>query len=142
MTQIQDILISLGTMKSWEEKPDGLWLEDPELDLRKTAGLLAEEGARLVTVSASRLDSGEFRLIYHWDLEGRLLNYVTITRQGALPGIADICPAADWIEREIHDYYNMDFTGRELTPLMLEDDAAAGFFSRKFQRKRKGGALQ
>ena len=79
------------------------------------ARVMAEAGARLVTVSASPLDAGEFRLIYHWDLEGSLLNCVVPVRDGALPGIARICPAADWIEREIHDYYGLNFTGRTQT---------------------------
>ena len=74
MDKIEDILISMGTGKSWEKKPEGRWLEDLGLDVEKMALVMVEAGARLVTVSASSLDTGEFRLIYHWDLEGNLLN--------------------------------------------------------------------
>ena len=139
MDKIEDILISMGAGKSWEKKPEGQWLEDPCLDVEKMAEVMVEAGARLVTVSALSLDTGEFRLIYHWDLEGNLLNCVTLTRQGALPGIARICQAADWIEREIHDYYAVNFTGRDLPPLMLNENDPIGTFSRKFQRKGKAG---
>ena len=139
MDKIEDILISMGAGKSWEKKPEGRWLEDPCLDVEKMALVMVKAGARLVTVSALSLDTGEFRLIYHWDLEGNLLNCVTLTRQGALPGIARICPAADWIEREIYDYYAINFTGRDLTPLMLNEQDPSGIFSGKFQRKGKAG---
>jgi NADH:ubiquinone oxidoreductase subunit C len=100
---------------------------------------MVEAGARLVTVSASCLDTGEFRLIYHWDVDGSLLNCVTLTRQGSLPGIAGICPAAQWIEMEIRDYYAVNFTGRDLPSLMLNDRDSAGIFARKFQRRQKTG---
>jgi NADH:ubiquinone oxidoreductase subunit C len=139
MNKVEDILISIGRGKPWDLKPEGLWLEDPGLDVENTARVLMESGARLVTISASSLDSGEFRVIYHWDLEGILLNCATRTRQKILPGIGGFCPAADWIEREIHDYYKVDFTGRELTTLMLDDRDAAGAFSSKFPRKRRPG---
>jgi len=139
MDKIEQILISILPGKSWEEKPEGRWLEDSGLDVEKMAAVMVEAGARLVTVSACPLDTGEFRLIYHWDVEGSLLNCVAMTSQGALPGIAGICPAADWIELEIHDYYAVNFTGRDLPPLMLNEHDAAGIFSRKFQRKLKAG---
>ena len=139
MDKIENILNSMGTGKSWVEKPEGRWLEEPALDVEKMAVVMVEAGARLVTVSASSLDTGEFRLIYHWDLEGSLMNCVTLTREGAVPGIAGICPAADWIEREIHDYYAVNFSGRDLPPLMLGGQDPPGTFSGKFQRKVKAG---
>ncbi|MGA2403902.1 MAG: NADH-quinone oxidoreductase subunit C [Syntrophobacteraceae bacterium] len=139
MDKIEDILISMGARKPREKKPEERWVADPGIDVEKMAMVMVEAGARLVTVSASSLDTGEFRLIYHWDLEGNLLNCVTVTRQGALPGIAQICPAADWIEREIHDYFTMNFTGRDLPPLVLNEQDPPGTFSRKFQHKGKAG---
>lgn len=139
MNKIEQILNSIRPGKSWKEKPEGRWLEDSGLDVEKMAGVMVEAGARLVTVSASSLNSGEFRLIYHWDLDGSLLNCVALTSQGSLPGIAGICPAADWIELEIHDYYGVNFTGRDLPPLMLNEHDRPGIFARKFQRKQKAG---
>jgi hypothetical protein len=139
MDKIEDILISMGSRKSWEKKPEGRWMEDPGLDVEKMALVMVEAGARLVTVSAYSLDTGEFRLIYHWDLEGNLLNCATLTRQGALPAIVRICPAADWIEREIHDYYAVKFSGRDLPTLVLNEQDTPGIFAHKFQRKNKPG---
>jgi NADH:ubiquinone oxidoreductase subunit C len=36
-----------------------------------------------------------------------------------MPSITDLCPAADWVERETREYFAVEFTGRETTkPLM------------------------
>jgi hypothetical protein len=139
MDKIEKILISICPGKFWEEKPEGRWLEIPCIAVEKMAGMMIEAGARLVTVTASPLDTGEFRLIYHWDVDGNLLNCVSTTSRGALPDIVQICPAADWIELEIHDYYGVNFTGRDLPSLMLNEHDRAGIFAGRFQRKPKAG---
>ena len=33
--------------------------------------------------------------------------------------IYDICEAADWIEREVHEGYALEISGREYAPLLL-----------------------
>jgi hypothetical protein len=142
MDKIEQILSLIRPGKSWEEKSGGLWLEDPDLDVENMARVMVKAGARLVTVSASPPDTGEFRLIYHWDMDGNLLNCVTLTSQGALPAIAGTCPAADWIEQEIHDYYAVSFTGRDLPSLMLNEHDRPGIFAGKFQRRLKAGGRQ
>ena len=43
-----------------------------------------------------------------------------------MPSIFDICEAVDWIEREIHEEYSIDFTGREYEPLLLRQGHRAG----------------
>jgi NADH:ubiquinone oxidoreductase subunit C len=46
-----------------------------------------------------------------------------------MASIAGIWPAADWIERDIHDYYGIRFSGREtLTPLILRNGDPPGLF--------------
>ncbi len=136
---LEKIRKQLGQGTIWDQKPEGWWLEDFDLDVEKMAHLLVEAGARLATISASSLPTGECRLIYHWDMEGNLLNLITVTRQGSLSSIAPICPAADWIEREIHDYYAVNFAGRELPPLVLSGQDPPGIFSRNLQTKEKEG---
>jgi Ni,Fe-hydrogenase III component G len=47
-----------------------------------------------------------------------------------VPTIADLLPGADWAEREIRDYYGVEFAGREATPtLMLRPGDPAGLFT-------------
>jgi NADH-quinone oxidoreductase subunit C len=87
--------------------------------------------ARFVTITARPAPGGECRLDYHWDLDGRLLTFVTTTHQGAIPTISAICPAADWVEREVRDYFAVDFLGRESSdPLMLRPQDQPGVFRR------------
>jgi len=136
---LAEIRECLGNGKAWVNKSEARWLENPNLDVEKMARLMVETGARLVTVTASRTPGDEFQMIYHWDLQGQLLNFVTITHQATLPSIASICPAADWIEREIHDYLAVNFTGRELPTLVLNEQDPPGVFSWNFQWKGKEG---
>ena len=136
---LEEIRECLGNIKAWVKRSEAWWLENPNLDVEKMACLMVETGARLVTVTASRAPAGEFHMIYHWDLQGQLLNFVTITHQTTLPSIASICPAADWIEREIHDYFAVNFAGRELPTLVLSEQDPPGIFSWNIQGKRKDG---
>jgi NADH:ubiquinone oxidoreductase subunit C len=44
-----------------------------------------------------------------------------------MPTLTDIIPAANWIEREIHEMLGVDFTGHPgLERLLLPDDWQAG----------------
>jgi Ni,Fe-hydrogenase III component G len=126
---VESIRTRLGISQAWEKRDDGWWLVDPNLDVEGMARLMAEAEARLVTITARPAPDGECRLAYHWDLEGELLTFVTMTHEGSVPSIAAICPAADWIEREVHDYFATDFMGREdLRPLVLRSGDQAGLF--------------
>ena len=136
---LEEIRERLDNKEAWVNKSEAWWLETPSLDVEKMARLMVETGARLVTVTAARDREDEFRVIYHWDFQGRLLNFVTITHQATLPSITSICPAADWIEREIHDYFAVNFAGRELPPLVLSEQDRPGIFSWNFQWKGEEG---
>jgi len=109
------------------------------MDVEKMAHLMTEAKARLVTMTAYEVSNGEFRIIYHWDLEGQMLNMATMTDKGSIPSIAMIYPASDWIEREIHDYFAVQFTGRESPPLFLNPEDSPGIFLDHFQIENKEG---
>ena len=136
---LEEIRERFGNREVWVNKSQAWWLESLSLDMEKMARLLVDAGARLVTITASRASEGKFRMIYHWDIEGQLLNFVTITHQTTLPSITNICPVADWIEREIHDYFAVNFSGREVSTLVLSEQDPPGIFSWNIQGKRKDG---
>ena len=49
------------------------------------------------------------------------------TRPGAkIETIYDLCEAADWIEREVHEGFAIDFIGREYEPLLLRQGDKPG----------------
>jgi NADH-quinone oxidoreductase subunit C len=121
----------LGKVTQRREAADGLWLVVPDLNARRMAEVMRDSPpARLVTITGTEDDLG-VQLIYHWDIDGELLNVTSRVRDGVATSIVDIWPAADWIEREIRDYYAIEFSGRADTPpLMLRDGDEPGLFSR------------
>jgi NADH-quinone oxidoreductase subunit C len=112
-------LQDLGLGGGWEWK-NGSWWTTPEvMDVRATAALMIALRARFVTITATEKPDKEIRLDYQWDLDGQLLSFITATVAQQIPSITDLCPAADWVERETREYFAVEFTGRENTlPLM------------------------
>lgn len=103
------------------------WFPTDGLDLRYLADSLQRQGARFITITASELPGDQgFRLEYLWDLDGKALGFPFFTTSKTIPSIYDISEAADWIEREIHEEYAIDFTGRRYEPLLLRDGDKLG----------------
>jgi len=126
----ETIIHALDPQASCEHRTDGYWATVPNLDTRAMANLMLGNDVRLVTLTAMPDASGGHRVMYHWDADGALINIAT-TVQTSIATIADILPAADWVEREIRDYYALEFEGRAETPtLMLRDGDEPGLFSR------------
>jgi len=91
-----------------------------KVTVREAARAMKDVGARFVTITAYQLPGADgFRLEYHWDLDGRLLGFPFQTIGNSIESIYDICEAADWIEREVHEGFAIEFTGREYEPLLL-----------------------
>jgi NADH:ubiquinone oxidoreductase subunit C len=120
----------LGAPHKPERRTDGDWLLVPDLDVRAMVGLMAENESRFVTMTVIP-EGDRFRFVYHWDVEGGLLNVTTHVDGAVATSIADILPAADWVERETRDYYALEFAGRSETPaLMLQENDEPGLFTR------------
>jgi len=127
----ETILQLLDTDAVLEQRRDGYWAAMPDLDVRGMAELMLANGVRLVTLTAMLEPAGGVRVMYHWDVEDALVTISTTVTDGTIPTISDILPAADWVEREIRDYYALEFAGRAETPtLMLQDGDEPGLFSR------------
>jgi Ni,Fe-hydrogenase III component G len=95
------------------------------------ARLMLEIEVRWVTLTVSPAAEGGFRLLYHWDLDGSLLTIAVSVPGTRAETVSDICPAADWAEREARDYYALEFAGRKGMPtLMLRPEDDPGLFSR------------
>jgi hypothetical protein len=113
-------LQELGLGEGWKWDKGSWWLTLPDqADVRATAEHMVQLQARFVAITAIERPDKEIRLDYQWDLDGKLLSFVSATSARQIPTIADLCPAADWVERETHEYFSVEFTGRETTkPLM------------------------
>jgi hypothetical protein len=112
-------LQELGLGSDWEWKNGSWWKTSEAMDVRATAAYMASLEARFVAITAMERPDKEVRLDYQWDLKGQLLSFITVTAEQRIPSITHLCPAADWVERETHEYFAVEFTGRENTkPLM------------------------
>ena len=127
MTPLDSIALLLGAESSWTERGGVYWLAAQGYNVRAVTTAMNTIGARFITITAYQLpgDTG-MRLEYHWDLEGRLLGFAFETATRSIESIYDLCEAADWIEREVHEGFAIDFTGRLYEPLLLRAGATAG----------------
>ncbi len=115
----------LGSTETWVEKGGVRCLSPGILTVRELCMEMNACHARFVTITAYQLPKEEgMRLEYHWDLAGTLLGFPFILRGDSPEGlkiesIYDLAEAADWIEREIHEEYEIEFTGRVYEPLLM-----------------------
>jgi hypothetical protein len=125
-------LLELRTEDGWEFKNGCWWIAPQTLDVREMTSFMIAQSARFVTITSMEREGGETRLDFHWDLKGTILTFSTTTRGNAAPSISGLCPGADWVEREIHEYYAVEFTGRDNNkPLMLRPGLEPGINRRK-----------
>ena len=116
----------------WCHRADGDWLPASLGEIRSIAQSMLESGARFVALMVTQTKTGDLRLVWHWDLKGKLFSVESSGALNApLPSIVDIYCGADWAERETRDYYAVTFDGRESTPpLMLRKGDPPGLLLR------------
>ena len=103
------------------------------------------EDVPLRFVTATGIDSDDcFEVLYHYsyDQTGCIVTLKAFIRNRENPSIESITsfiPAAEWIEREIHDLFGIDFKNHpDLRRLILADDWPEGVYP---LRKRKDGEV-
>jgi hypothetical protein len=127
MNTLDTIPEKLGVTDAWVEKGRVHWLPCDGLKVRDLAKTMAALHARFITITATELPEGEeIRMEYHWDLDGQLLGFPFLVSNKQIESIYDLCEAANWIEREIHEYYAVDFIGREYELLFLRQGDKPG----------------
>ena len=122
----------LGIHEPWVEQGGVAWLTCDGKSPREVAAAMHAVQARFITITTHQLPAGEgFRLEYHWDLGGLLLGFVFLIAGNEVDSIFDLCEAADWVEREVHEEYALEFLGREYEPLLLRQGDAPGVYLRE-----------
>ena len=120
MNLLESIPEKLGIANTWVESGGVHWLAPGAVSVRELAKAMNAAQARFITITAYKLPGDEgLRLEYHWDLDGQLLGFPFLLASHSIDSIYDLCEAADWIEREIHEGFAVDFVGREYEPLQL-----------------------
>ncbi|WP_348262905.1 NADH-quinone oxidoreductase subunit C [Telmatobacter sp. DSM 110680] len=127
MNSIEDLAAELKVNDVFTDNSGVKWFTTGNLDIRELVILLGQEGARFITITATELPMNQgFCLEYLWDLNGKLLGFPFYPTCNTMPSIYDICEAADWIEREIHEEFSIEFTGRVYEPLLLRENDHTG----------------
>jgi len=100
---------------------------DPE-DLREAVKLIFRRlGARFNIASALDLPNGT-EILYHFEFDKdnvivSLRVFTPERKNPVIDSITPIFPGAEWIEREMHELFGIDFKGHpDLRPLLLPDD--------------------
>jgi hypothetical protein len=125
----------LGIVDPWIEQGGVHWLNPGALSVRELAKGMNAVKARFVTITTTQMpgDTG-FRLEYHWDIDGQLLGFPYLISGRSIESIYDLCEAVDWIERETHEGFDLDFTGREYEPLLLRQGETPGVNLREVKK--------
>ena len=127
MTTFEVISAELGSAVPWCQRGGVHWLVVDQSQIRMVADAMNRLCARFVTITATELSGEEGLLLeYLWDLNGELLGFRVRLSGKAVESIFDLCPAVDWIEREVHEGFAIDFAGREYEPLLLRPGDKAG----------------
>ena len=125
-------LLELRQEDGWEQKNGAWWMASETLDPRAMSRFMLDKNARFITVTAIECEDNETRLDFHWDMKGVILTFSTRTHGNKFVSISNLCPAADWVERETYEYFAVEFTGRDNNkPLMLRPGLEAGLNRRQ-----------
>ncbi len=111
---------------------------DPERTVEVASALLAMPYMRLATATAVEVRDG-LDVLYHWAFEppvppdkaggdGCVLTVKVLQQRGSsLESIANVVPAANWIEREMHEMLGVKFHNHpDLRRLLLDDSWPEG----------------
>jgi NADH:ubiquinone oxidoreductase subunit C len=120
------------TSQVWQQRAGANWMLANLGEIRSIAQTMLDRGARFEALLVSQTKTGNLRLVWYWDVNGKLFS---VESEAALntpvPSIVDIYCGADWAEREARDYYAVTFEGRASTaPLMLREGDPPGILLR------------
>jgi Ni,Fe-hydrogenase III component G len=116
-----------------ERSPKRIYVNVAKSDIREILSYLSLDlRARFSTASGVDVREG-IEILYHmaFDQEGTVLTIRTLAEkpEPEMPSIADFCPAANWLEREIHEMLGVKFSGHpNLETLLLPDDWPKGVY--------------
>ncbi len=111
------------------EHGGSLWISAPQLDVETMAREMKALGYRLITMTGRAREDGETTIIYHYAQRDQYVSFTTFTRAGGIASITPTLRMASWFEREIHDFFAVQFIGHpNLIPLLRPPGLKEGFF--------------
>ncbi len=103
---------------------------DPARTVEVAGRMIAMDGCRLATATGIDVRDG-IDCLYHWAFEPQgvvvTLKVLAEAPDLAVDSIANVVPAANWIEREMHDLLGANFRGHpDMRRLILDDSWPEG----------------
>jgi len=114
------------------ESRRGMARIDPARTIEVAERMFAMDGCRLATATAIDVRDG-IDVLYHWCFEpaGAVVTLKVLAERPELTvdSIANIIPAANWIEREMHDLLGVNFRNHpDMRRLILDDSWPEGVY--------------
>jgi len=127
---LQDIQASLGKkiQKLFKKSEKRVYIDVDPKDLREAVRLIFRKlGARFnIATAIDRADGTEILYHFEFDKANVIVSLRVFTPERKNPqfdSITPIFPGAEWIEREMHELFGIDFKGHPgLKPLLLPDN--------------------
>lgn len=105
--KLNEITKTLALRCHFEPNRDSLWCEiDDKTLLLQLAQILQTMNARVCMISAYEKED-RHELVYHFDLNGVMLNLKLRIADKSVPSITPLFKSADWTERELSEIYGI-----------------------------------
>ena len=130
LSQIRDTLGD-RLLRFEDKSADRVFIEVSPDDVPETSRLLFKDLQARFQIATGIDTPAAIEVLYHWALDGMGCVVTVRTRvdrqQPEIESIASLCPAAEWIEREIWELLGVRFRNHpDLRHLLLSDDWPAG----------------
>jgi len=120
----ENLMENLMNAEVPRERRISAWIKPSAL--RRTVELLKKQYKSLRFITLSVVDHGlDFEKLYHFHIDGTILTLRVLTpkEENTLESIAEVIPAASFIEREVADLFGMKIINHpEPKPLILPED--------------------
>lgn len=134
-----------GKLKDWFIKnPKRIYFTIDNKDLIDVVNCLYKDFAMRFSTATAIDNENNFEIIYHfsYDKTGEIFNvrvYIEDRNNPTISSLTKIFRAAEWIEREIHELFGINFIGHpNLKHLLLSEDWPTGVYPLRKEYKGKG----
>lgn len=139
---LETALAALPWARAIDTRPGRIAIAAPGVDPIVMAEALGGLGLRLGTITGIPLASGETRLVYHFVAHDRIVDVATTTVGNRIASLTPRLKPASWAEREIHDFFAVDFVGHpDPVPLMRPEGFEPGMLRAPMCAARRAGAF-
>jgi len=90
----------------------------PQKRMTTTCQLLVKNKARFITATCLENSAGEIFFYYHFEIAKRIFTFKTKIENLKAESISKFYPNSSWIEREVWEFYKIEFKNQIKKPLL------------------------